>query len=111
VKDHFIRLWRSIVDRAGPSPAQAESRSEAYARFIGRPVLDPDGTRIGHVLHSKPDRLGGAWLDIEADWGALDWLTGMGSARNPHFTCHSDDVDEEGDRLRLKRAILAHRSD
>ncbi len=81
-------------------------QSRELERWLHRPLHDPDGTRLGHVSRVRPDGTGGAWLEVESDWGILDWLFGMG-AGHPRFTFHSDNVEERGPRLVLRESILS----
>jgi hypothetical protein len=92
--------------RAAPL-SETASLAELRASYVGRIVHHPDGVRIGHVGSIEPDGMGGAWLDVFAEWGILDWLLGMGSAERPHFRLHSDDVELQGDRdLIVKKSLL-----
>ncbi len=77
--------------------------------WLGRPVLDPSGVRIGHVRLVTPGPLGGAWIRIRCEWGVLDWLNAMGGGGGPSFIVHSDDVIEQRGALRLD-VIVRHPS-
>ncbi len=84
-----------------------KDRSEEHLRrWRGRSVFDPGGEQIGHVSLVKLDGTGGAWLEVAADYGILDWLNGMG-AGHTRFTFHSDDMETRGARdLVLRRSVL-----
>jgi hypothetical protein len=72
--------------------------------WIGCPVLDSRGVRIGHVCDVTRDPLGGARFHVRCEWGLLDWLIGMGAGQAPTFELHSDDLVEERGALRLNIA-------
>jgi hypothetical protein len=93
VRDKFLRSVTSALKKAGlEHAAEPPPPRPAWSLWHGRPVLDPDGVRIGHVTAVRSDGGSGAWLEVSADWGVLDWLLSFGAAANPTFTCHSDDV-------------------
>ena len=101
------QLLKRLVELGRRQQGVAQLKeSRGLERWVHRPLYDPDGTRLGHVCRVRPDGTGGAWLEVEAEWGILDWLFGMG-AGHPRFTFHSHGVEEQGPRLVLKESMLS----
>src|SRR5438552_3107404 len=89
-----------------------EDATAAWRSWLGQSLLDPDGTRLGHVVALEPDALGGAYAVIQGDWGALDFLASLGGMQRVHrtFRFHSDEIEDgEPGKLVLKRSALARR--
>lgn len=101
-----IRRRMAELERArrAVSPEQ-RAPEEQLAAWSGRSVFDPGGMKIGHVSQVRLDGTGGAWLEVAAEWGILDWLMGMG-AGHPHLTFHSDDMETRGFDLVLRQSVL-----
>jgi hypothetical protein len=95
------------LERARRGPPAQRPEAARLGSWVGRAVFDPSGMRLGHVIKVARDDAGGAWIDVNADWGILDWLFGMG-AGHPHFTFHSDDFEERGEKELVIRESVAH---
>jgi hypothetical protein len=101
------RLLKHLAElRRRQSAINEIQQARELDRWLHHRLFDPDGTRLGHVTRVRPDGTGGAWLEVESDWGILDWLMGMG-AGHPHFTFHSDNFEERGPSLVLRESILS----
>jgi hypothetical protein len=105
MRDRFLRAVAGALERARKRVAEASGSppaSPSWSGWIGRPVVDHDGVRLGHVVRVTSDGIAGAWLRVSSDWGVLDWLPALGAAGHPTFTFHSDDVVEENGKLVLR---------
>jgi hypothetical protein len=77
--------------------------------WVGRPFEDPSGLVLGRVVAVEPDGTGGEFLDVQGEWGVLDWFRLMGAAHSKAriFRFHSTEVEEvEGNKLRLKEGVV-----